>query len=87
MMAASIRPKLVFGLIVLAGASLSACGGKSDGDAMSNGPLTSTSATPEDQFGKEFGKAFRADPNSEPAKVAERDMHPVSLTTEPIQIE
>ena len=86
MTTAMIRPKLVFGLIMGA-ASLSACGGKSDSDAVSNGALASTDSKPEDQFGKEFGKAFRADPNAEPAKVADRDMRPVSLTTEPIQIE
>lgn len=86
MTTAMIRPKLVFGLIMVA-ASLSACGGKSDSDAVSNGPLASTGSRPEDQFGKAFGKAFRADPNAEPAKVADSDMRPVSLTTEPIQIE
>lgn len=86
MSSAMIRPRLAFGLI-MAAASLSACGRKSDSDAAFSVPLSSTSARPEDQFGKEFGKAFRADSNSEPAKVAESDMRPVSLTTEPVQIE
>lgn len=82
-----IRPKLVFGLVLLAGASLSACGKKGGGDALANDPFTSASTKPEDRFGKEFGKAYRAEPNSEPANVQEGDMVPVSRTTEPVQID
>lgn len=84
---AMIRPKLVFGLILLAGASLTACGKKSGSDALANDPFASASAKPEDRFGKGFGKAHRAKPNSEPSNVVEGDVIPVSLTTEPEQID
>ncbi len=40
----------------------------------------------EDQFGKGFGKAFRASPNSEPANLVEGDVIPVSNTAEPVEI-
>lgn len=75
---------LRFGLILVVGASLAACGDRSDRDAPGNDPFATTSDRTEDQFGKEFGKAYRADPNSEPMNVNDGDVVPVSSTTEPI---
>ena len=77
---------LVFGLGLLAVLSLTTCGKKSESDLafpesrVESGPV-------EDQFGKGFGKAYRADPNSEPANVTDNDMVPVSLTAEPVVID
>ncbi|MDQ3080487.1 MAG: hypothetical protein M3R03_10890 [Pseudomonadota bacterium] len=76
---------LTLGFAIVAGMSFTACGKKSDDDI----PVPasqSKSGRVEDQFGKGFGKAFRADKNSEPASVSENDMRPVSLTEEPIEI-
>lgn len=82
-----IRSEPKFGLILLAGASLIACGQKSESDALANDPFAASTARMEDKFGKEFGKAYRADPNSEPANVSDDDVVPVSYTTEPVTIE
>ena len=82
-----IRPKLVFGLVLLAGASLSACSKKSGSDAQATDPFAAAGSPHEDRFGKGFGKAHRASPNAEPTNVSEDDMIPVSLTTEPQQID
>ncbi len=67
---------------MFAGASLSACSQESESDALVLDSRTDTQR-PEDKFGKGFGEAFRADPNSEPANVSEGDVNPVSLTAEP----
>jgi hypothetical protein len=75
------RLTILVGLI-LAGASLSSCNKNSDSDA----PVLDARADAgrqEDKFGKGFGEAFRADPNSEPANVSANDVNPISLTTEP----
>ncbi|MBA2635543.1 MAG: hypothetical protein H0U83_02450 [Sphingomonas sp.] len=75
------RLTILVGLI-LAGASLSGCNKNSDSDA----PVLDARADAgrqEDKFGKGFGEAFRADPNSEPANVSANDVNPISLTTEP----
>ncbi len=81
------RPKLILGAIMMAGASLSACSGKTEADVVAQDPLAGRTATQGDQFGKGFGKAFRADPNSEPAKVNDGDVKPVSLTAEPLDVD
>ena len=83
-MAAVANPSLLIGLILLAGASLSACNRTSESDVLANDPLAVGSTAKEDQFGKGFGKVFRADPNSEPANVARDDVLPVSSTAEPV---
>jgi hypothetical protein len=49
-------------------------------------PGQTAAARQEDQFGIAFGNDFRADPNSEPAQVADGDVVAVSLTTEPVTI-
>ena len=72
---------------MLAGASLIACGKTSESDAFANDPFAATSERTDDKFGKEFGEASRADPNSEPRPVDEIDVPPVSTTTEPVAID
>ncbi len=72
--------------MLLSGASLSACERKSESDVLANDPFAVRSTAMEDQFGKGFGKAFRADPNSEPRNVVEGDVVPVSLTGQPVEI-
>ena len=81
------RPNIIVGFVLLIGTSLAACNRQSGDDVSANDPFAATSARPEDQFGKEFGKAYRADPNSPPRIVTENDVAPVSLTTEPIVID
>ena len=73
------------GMMLIIGGSLSACSKKSDSDPLVI-PASSARGGMDDQFGKGFEKAFRANPNSEPRKVEEIDLKPVSLTTEPIAI-
>ncbi len=80
------KHSLLVGLILLSGVSLSACNRQSGTDAPESDPFATSSIAKEDQFGEGFGKAFRADPNSEPAKVSKRDVIPVSHTTEPVEI-
>lgn len=70
-------------LILAAGVSVSACG-KNEGRDTVAPESRAESGRVEDQFGKGFGEAFRADPNSEPANVSEDDVKPVSLTAEPV---
>ncbi len=76
----------LFGLAIVAGMSFSACTKQGEDDI-----LVQTSSTEskrmEDQFGEGFGKAYRADPNSEPVNVSEIKLPPVSYTTEPIPID
>ncbi len=84
-----MKPGLSLILIAVAGASLTACG-RQNGDDVPEADAFATTAgrnNVEDQFGKEFGKAYRADPNSEPVVVTEGAVPPVSLTSEPVPIE
>ena len=74
------------GLIFLTGALLASCN-KNNREDGSAADIRSDRGRVEDQFGKGFGEAFRADPNSEPANVSEGDMVPVSLTAEPVKID
>ena len=76
---------LTLGFAIVAGMSLSSCSSRNDEDI----PVPTASVESgrmEDKFGEEFGKAHRADPNSEPANVSEMKLPPVSLTAEPIPI-
>jgi hypothetical protein len=78
---------LLLGLVLLSGASLSACNRSSESDALENDPFAPRqSAKVEDQFGKGFAQAARAKPNSEPRTVDRRELVPVSYTAEPIPI-
>jgi hypothetical protein len=80
-----IRSSLCAGLIIVGGASLSACNKAADSDAPATVNLTSA-GHPEDQFGQGFGKDFRADPMSKPANVEDGDVVPVSPTARPVPI-
>ena len=82
-----MRPALVAGLILAAGASLTACQKKAGSDATGFAAFKTGAPRTEDKFGKGFGRAFRAPANSVPANIADGDVIPVSLTTEPVQIE
>ena len=67
---------------------LAACGGgggRSGEDTVITPPTVVTTKQ-EDKFGVQFGILFRAAMNSEPANVADGDIVPASLTTEPIDI-
>ena len=73
--------------MVVTWTSLSACNRQSGDDVLENDPFAVSSTARGDQFGKGFGEAFRADPNSEPRKVSDNDVAPVSSTAEPIEID
>jgi len=66
--------------------SLSACTEQAEGDIVAQSSRTESKRM-EDQFGEGFGKAHRADPNSEPVNVSEIELPPVSYTNEPIAID
>lgn len=72
--------------LALIGGSLSSCDKKSESDLLMIEPKNEMGAK-EDKFGKGFGTAMNADPNSEPREVQEGDLAPVSLTTEPVAID
>ena len=73
----------ITGLILAAGASLTACQKKAESDAaVFDAPGAGPTRT-EDKFGTNFGTAFRAPANSEPANVSDGDLPPVSNTTDP----
>lgn len=79
------RRRIVSVLFVFA--VLGACSNpEREQEAGSNTMFGPVAAQTEDKFGQGFGKAFRADPNSEPAEVADSDVRPVSLTDEPVEI-
>lgn len=78
---------LLFGAIMVSGSALGACHRTNSEDELANDPLAASTGGQEDKFGKGFGKAFRAPPNSEPANVVEGDVVPVSNTAEPVQID
>ncbi len=82
-----MKPGLSLILIAVAGASLTACGRQDGDDVPEADAFATTAGRDEDQFGKEFGKAYRADPNSEPVVVTEGAVPPVSLTSEPLPID
>lgn len=76
---------MVIGLILIAGGSLSACDKKSGSEPLTIEPGRESSEI-DGKFGKEFGTAFNADPNSEPRNVNDNDVPPVSMTSEPVPI-
>ena len=77
---------VITGLILTAGASLTACQKKAESDAAGFGASADEATLAEDRFGKNFAKASRAPANSEPARVEDGDLIPVSNTAEPEQI-
>lgn len=78
---------VITGLILTAGASLTACQKKAVGDDAGFDMSGSGAARTGDKFGTGFGKASRAPPNSEPANVSDSDVVPVSLTAEPTPVD
>ena len=74
-------------LIAVAGASFTACDKQGANDAPEADAFATMGGKVEDKFGREFGNAHRADPNSEPVEVADGDVPPVSLTSEPVAID
>ena len=78
---------VIAGLILTAGASLTACQKKAVGDAAGFSVSAAGAVRTEDKFGKGFGNAFRAPPNSQPANVSDNDVIPISRTAEPIKID
>ena len=69
-------------LLLLIGASLTACSSGGGGGTVTP-PLA---AKFEDQFGVNFGAAYRGDPNTEPKDVAAGDVITPSLTAEPVTL-
>ena len=70
-------------------AGLSACGGGGGGDGGGGGGTDTPppqSSRLEDQFGVNFGTAFRAAANGDPRDPAPGDLIPVSFTTDPVNI-
>ncbi len=67
------------------GLAIAACG-PSNRNAPPNGGGGPITVRQEDQFGMQFGTAFRADNNSEPYSPADGDIVAVSLLTEPADI-
>ena len=73
-------------LTLIAGGSLLACSKKSENEPLVIEPGRDSRAV-DSKFGDGFGKAFSANPNSEPRNVQDNDVAPVSLTTEPVAID
>ena len=76
----------ILGLILIAGGSLSACNKQRKDEPLMIEPGRDSGST-DSKFGKEFGTAFNADPNSEPRNVHDGDLAPVSMTAEPAAID
>jgi hypothetical protein len=76
-------------LLLIAGASLSSCSDESGSDVFADMDLSAgvQKSGLDERFGKGFDAKFRADPNSEPTPVRDGDVPPLSLTTEPVQID
>ena len=81
-----LRLAEIASLTLVAGASLTACQKKAAGDVTGFSVTQSASIRTEDQFGKGFGKAFRAPKTAEPVKVSDSDVIPLSRTAEPISV-
>lgn len=78
------RVQVMLGIALVA--PLSACGGGGGSSRTVVTPPTVVTTSQEDKFGSKFGQDFRADPNSEPATVADGDIVPIDGTDEPISI-
>lgn len=76
--------KTQFILVAALGAVLAGCGSKANDDDQP--PPVVVTPRQEDQFGTNFGAAFRRDPNSDPVNVADSDVVPLSLTNEAVVI-
>ena len=76
----------MLGPILIAGGSLCACNRKRGNESLTV-EVGRDSGAIDSKFGKGFGTAFNADPNSGPRNVQDSDVAPVSLTTEPLAID
>ena len=76
----------MLGLNLVAGGSLSVCTKNSGNEPLSVESGREWGAI-DSKFGKGFGTAFNADPNSKPRNVQDSEVAPVSLTTEPVAID
>ncbi len=74
------------GAVVALSLVLSACGSSNSIATPAPTSTATTAVRQEDQFGLGFAANFRADPNSEPASVADSDLVPVTLVAEPITV-
>ena len=80
------RATTILSLVLIFGGSLTACNKKSEREPLLIGQGRGLEAN-DDKFGKGFGSAANADPNSEPRNVEEGDLAPVSLTAEPVAVD
>ena len=74
------------GFMLALGAATAACNSGVTTAPPTGGGVVVPTARQEDQFGVQFGTAFRADNNSEPYNPADGDIVAISLTTEPVNI-
>ena len=72
-------------LLLLIGAGLTACSSGGGGGGIVTPPPGPT-AKFEDQFGANFGAAYRGDPNTEPKDITAADVITPSLTAEPVML-
>lgn len=71
--------------VAVAAGGVSACG-SSGSTTAAPPPVVTPAAKLEDQFGTNFGIAFRNNPNTDATDPAPGDIIPLSLTTDPVAI-
>lgn len=75
------------GLLALAASTLAACGGSENMGPATAPPLTVVALAPQEYaFGANFGTAFRAFQTATPVTLADRDIVPLWLPTNPTAI-
>lgn len=72
--------------LAIAAGGVSGCGGGTDSPAVTPPPVVVPAAKLEDQFGTNFGIAYRNNPNTDATDPASGDIIPLSLTTDPVTI-
>ena len=83
--------KLLHGasIVAILAAGLAGCGGGDSGDTAVVVPPPAPPPAAmrlEDQFGANFGTAFRVAANSDPSNPQPTDLNPVSFVTDPIPV-
>lgn len=73
-------------LLAIAAGGISACGGGGSNTPVTPPVTVTPAAKLEDQFGANFGVAYRNNPNTEAMDPKPGDIGPLSLTTEPVTI-
>ena len=88
MKASSTIRRVLLGAASLAALTgLAACSDNDSGSVqVTPPPPTPPAARFEDQFGANFGVAFRGVANSDPREPAAGDLAPISFTTDPVNI-